>query len=231
MEQFTEDTKPLLRPQQIDDMMEERRRLQNTLDAPMHVRSQIQDVGAMRRQLRALDHQLETQSPKTYAMEDVDRAVAREKQLREDFTAGMPTQEEMRKRPTGAVDKHIDWELRNKEKILEWKNIRLRLNASGYMDGKSQDDVANFERYRPKGGSQELPMVGTLIQGKDYHIPANVAIGNVAPQSDKERWQNEKFELIERLAREGDPVYQKLLKDIENAGKPRRGRPPKAAES
>ena len=93
MEQFTEDTKPLLRPQQIEDMQEERRRLQNTLDAPMHVRSQLQDVGAMRRQLRSLDYQLETQSPKTYAMEDVDRAVKREEQLRAEFTAGMPTQQ------------------------------------------------------------------------------------------------------------------------------------------
>jgi hypothetical protein len=37
----------------------------------------------------------------------------------------MPSQEEMRKAPPGAVDKHMGWEKRNKPKIAEWKNLRF----------------------------------------------------------------------------------------------------------
>ena len=219
MEQFVEDTKPLLRPQQIDEMLDEKQRLERTLDAPIHIRNQIQDVGAMRRQLRALNMQLDSQSPEPYSSEVVDKAVAREKVLREQFTTGMPTQAEMRKTPTGAVDKHMDWERRNKRAIMEWKNIRLRLQQSGGVDGMSDArDVANIERFRPSGGSGELPMHNPLIAGKDFHIPPTVEIKNVAPADDKARWAKEKLELIEQLAAGGDPVYSKLLADIKRAG-------------
>ena len=232
MEQFVEDTKPLLRPQQIEEMADEKQRLERTLEAPPHIRSQVQDVGAMRRQLRALNVQLEAQSPKPYPHADVDKAVKREKELREQFTAGMPTQAEMRKTPTGAVDKHMAWERRNKKVIMEWKNIRLRLQQSGGIDGMyDARDVANIERYRPAGGSGELPMHNPLIAGKDIHIPPNVEIRNVASDDQKAIWAKEKMDLIQKLADDGDPVYQKLWRDISSASaeKPKRGpgRPPR----
>ena len=181
----------------------------------------------MRRQLRALNAQLVSQSPKAYKSDEVDKAVAREKVLREQFTEGMLTQAEMRKTPTGAVDKHIAWERRNKEAILEWKNIRLRLQESGGIDGMTDArDVANIERYRPVGGSGELPMHNPLIAGKDIHLPPVVKAQNVAAEDDKARWAKEKLDLIERLAKEGDPVYEKLQRDISAVGAPPQKRGP-----
>ena len=227
MEQFAESTKPLLRPQQIDEMHDEKRRLENTLKAPAHITAQIQDVGAMRRQLRALNTQLATQTPEPYAPQVIDQAVAREKKLRKQFTAGMPTQAEMRKTPTGAVDKHINWERRNKQAIMEWKNIRLRLQVSGGIDGITDGrDVANIERYRPAGGAGELPMHNPLISGKDFHLPPNIEVKNVADDDQKATWAKEKLELIEKMALDGDPMYQRVWEEISGEKKvaPRRTR-------
>lgn len=202
------------------------------IDAPPHLRQIVQDPGAVRKQLRQLDFQIEKQSPKAYPNEVLDSAVAREKQLREEFTEGMPTQEEMRKRPAGAVDKNLSWERRNKLRIMEWKNIRLRLQQSGAMSSMDAQDVASIEQYRPRGGTGELPMHGTLIAGKDFHLPPIIEVKNVAPDEDKERFRMEKLVLIERLAKEGDPMYQKLWKQIEGAGQARRSTAkPKTAET
>ncbi len=227
MEQFEESLRPLLRPQQIEEMHDEKQRLERTLDAPPHVVSQVQDVGAMRRQLRQLNAQLEHQTPRPYKQDEIDKAVVREEKLRGEFTAGMPTQAEMRKTPTGAVDKHMAWERRNKRNIMEWKNIRLRLQASGGISGMTDGrDVANIERFRPTGGSGELPMHAPLISGKDIHIPPKVEIKNVAPETEKERWAKETVALVEKLAEEGDPRYVKLLTELQQAHLPQVKRGP-----
>lgn len=81
---------------------------------------------------------------------------------------GIPTQAEMRRNPSGAVDKHQNWQYRNKQRMAEWKNIRLRLHASGALENVRPDatDVANFEQFRPSGGPGELNMHNEQIQGK-----------------------------------------------------------------
>ncbi len=186
-EALKEDTSPLLRPHQKEEMLEEKTRIERTLGAPAHIASQIQDRGALTRQLRKLDHQLATQTPKAYEGKKKDAAAARESELRDAICAGMPTQEEMRKNPPGAVDKHRLWESRNKANLLEWKNIRLRLHASGDSGSLRDDrDVANFERYRPVGGAQQLNMAGAQISGKDYHFPpGQIPARNVMSEEDR----------------------------------------------
>lgn len=222
MSEFKEDTKPLLRPSQTAELEDEKRRLYATLHAPPHVRNQLHDLPAMNRQYRAVSRTLETQTPQPYDGTKLDAAYSREKELRESILAGMPTQAEMRKTPTGAVDKHIAWERRNKQRLLEWKNIRLRLQASGAVEGaKDAADVANFERFRPAEARHELPMHGTLIQCKDFHFPNGpVPVTNVAPEEDKQRYQDETLDVIRKLAAEGHPNYKRALSMVENLTKP-----------
>lgn len=186
MAQFQENTKPLLRHNQIQDYQEEAKRLEGIMSAPPHVAAQIQDMGEVRRQLFAVKTALETQTPQPYTQEILDGAVAREAELREQWMQGMPTQAEMRRNPAGARDKHVRWERANKEKILEWKNIRLRLHASGYLnEAHDATDIANIERYRPREASHELNMHNEQIPGKVQFGPVPGA-GPVAVMTDAE---------------------------------------------
>ena len=69
----------------------------------------------------------------------------------------------MRKAPPGAVDKHMKWERRNKLKILEWKNLQLRLTHG------EESEAAVLERHRPVGSS--LSMDNAFIPGKMFFMP------------------------------------------------------------
>lgn len=153
------DTKPLLRPAQLADAKDERDSLEKKLRSP-----HIQDKGEVARQIRRLDRSLADQTPKPFAGPEKDAAVRLEAALRERILDGMPSQEEMRKAPPGAVEKHMAWERRNKEALLQWKNLQLRLNA-----GSEDGSVANFERHRPTGSS--LNMDNAMIAGKQFFMP------------------------------------------------------------
>ena len=169
---FREETTPKLRPWQAEKLNEEKRRLEETLTAPPYVANQIQDRGMLARQLRRLNTQIETQMPRPYSAGDLDLAVARESELLEEITTGMPTQAEMRRNPAGARDKHRAWEKRNKIKILEWRNIRLRRRASGASDDPDDArDICNIEIHRPVGGPGELNMHNEQIPGQQYYLP------------------------------------------------------------
>lgn len=175
------DTKPLLRPAQLEDAKGERDSLEKKLHNP-----HIQDKGEVMKQIRRLDTTLNSQTPKPFTGKDVDIAVGLEKELREKILQGMPSQEEMRKSPPGAVDKHIEWEKRNKHDILLWKNLQLRLNA-GNPDGS----VANFEKYRPK--TSGLNMDGAQISGKMMFLPPDGVGRGVA-------FSQEQIDLLKTLA-------------------------------
>lgn len=158
--QTTFDTKPLYRPDQLQSAKEEVKSLEAKLSNPL-----IQDKGEVGKQLRRARHVLELQTP----IPPVDgaeegRMVARSKSLLNDILQGMPSHEEMRKSPPGAIDKHRSWESRNKKKILEWKNLQLRLTS-----GTGDREVANLERHRPKTSS--LNMDSAFIQGKNFFMP------------------------------------------------------------
>jgi hypothetical protein len=181
-EQRFETTTPLMRPRQVEAEQEEIDNISRTLTAPPHIRAQIEDIGEYHRRAKALRKSLDVQSPRAYEGLEVDRAKAREKQLRESMRESMPTAAEMRKNPPGAVGKHMAWEKNHKANLLEWQNIRLRLLASGALD--NDHDVANFEAYRPVGGSQELSMDNAQIPGKQFHFPPGGVGDTVVLSSD-----------------------------------------------
>lgn len=159
MEQLAVDTKPLLRPAALADALAEKASLEKKL-----VTKEIQDKGEVAKQLRRLDTTLRTQTPVAFTGPELDAARRLEVELREQILQGMPSHEEMRKNPPGAVEKHIAWERRNKEKLLQWKNIQLRLNA-----GNDDGSVANFEKYRPR--TSTLNMDSAQISGTSVFLP------------------------------------------------------------
>lgn len=149
----------LLRPHQLTALHDEQQRLEKAIHNP-----HVQEKGEVSRALRRLSRQLEAQTPKPFTGTELDKAAHREAELREQILRGMPSQEEMRKAPAGAVGKHMEWEKRNKPLLAEWKNLRLRLNV-----GTSDPDVANFERYRPK--TSTLNMDHPVVTGTKYFMP------------------------------------------------------------
>ena len=153
-------TNPLYRPDQLESAKQEIRSLESKLSNPL-----IQDKGEVQKQLRRARHTLETQTPiRPATVEEEGRMVARSKELLSNILEGMPSQEEMRKCPPGAIDKHRRWEARNKKKILEWKNLQLRLTA-----GSGENEIANLERHRPTAST--LNMDSAQIQGKNFFMP------------------------------------------------------------
>lgn len=178
---FRETTSPLLTAEQMLGYQQEESQLQAQLTAPPHIRKQIQNAGAMADRLRQVKRLIETTAPKAYAPAERDGAAARLKELEAEITAGMPTQEEMRRNPPGAVDKHMAWERRNKTNILEWKNIKRRLHMTEIGNGPVEvaKDISNIEHLRPHGLTQSMDMAGAQISGKHFFIPPQVQSGVV----------------------------------------------------
>lgn len=219
---FREDnTKALLRPAQMEEMTDEISRLERLVGAPttelgMVVQKGV-DRGAALRRLRALKRDHDQQAPLPYKSTDLDLAVRRRKELLDTFTNGMPTQAEMRRNPAGAVDKHRAWERRNKKVIAEFKNIELRLHASGgSMRLRDEVDVANIERFRPVGGSGELNMHNEQITGKSFFIPPNLEVRNVMSDEDREAEEAHTLESLRRMA-VSSPAARKALAILEAA--------------
>lgn len=166
-------TESLLHPRQVAELREEKEGLQKMLEAPPHIRNQLEDGGKnVFMRLRDIDRVL-TQAPEPIPAERIDEAVRLEGELREKWLNGMPTQAEMRRNPSGAVDKHMAWDKRVKQDVLRWKHLRRRLHASGISQHRLQEeqDISNVEIYRPVGGSNELNMHNEQIQGADTYLP------------------------------------------------------------
>ena len=182
------------RPDQVAEMQDEEKRIKATLNGPPHIQASIQDPGHMVRDLKRIARQLEEQAPRPYQMEERDRAVAREQELRDGWLLGMPTQSEMRRNAAGCVDKHRAWTERTNHDVQEWKNIRRRMHATGMIDGPvDARDISNVEMYRPYGGAQEMNLDNPQIEGLIMHVPlAGPTVGK--PFTD------EKIALLKELA-------------------------------
>jgi hypothetical protein len=151
-------TTPLMRPDQLQRAREEIKGLEDKLRNPL-----IQDKGQVQKQLVNAKRLTEMQTPRPPEdSAEEGRMVNRSNELLGKILEGMPSQEEMRKAPPGAVDKHLRWERKNKTSILEWKNLQLRLRPG-------EGEAANLERHRPTTSS--LNMDSAQIQGKQFYMP------------------------------------------------------------
>lgn len=108
----------------------------------------IEDKARARKQAADLKKVLDEQAPQPFPKDEVNKAAARERELRDQWTVNMPSKEDMRRNrdalhASSAIN-HLRWEKENKEKILEWKQIVARLDPTS-----DDPDLCNIERYRP----------------------------------------------------------------------------------
>lgn len=191
----------LLRPHQVTERLEEKAGIQEMLGQPAFIQNQIQDRGAMIRRLRNIETSLEQGVPKSYdGAPRLDNAVAEELRLRELLSSTMLSKDEMMKNPDGASDKLIRWEKDYKPDVLKWKNLRLRLHASG-VDFGYDNNVANLEVYRPGSRDSDLNInKGAQIERKTaFHFGADPANTVAFSDADIERIAELAPELVTRL--------------------------------
>lgn len=158
-----------MRPREVESAEKELASVEKLLDPSRAFVNRNVDVPEARRYANALKRKLEEEAPQALGPGERDVAVALEERLRGDWLQGMPTQEEMRRNPAGAVDKHMSWERAKKKSILAWKNLRQRMRSTGMLNGDI--DASNIEMYRPSGGAQQLNMHNEQIPAKVMHLP------------------------------------------------------------
>lgn len=168
---FQDTTQNLLRPDQMSEYQRDIDSAKRQLDNP-----NVQDKGAVRKRLTEISRQYDAQAPRPITDGKLkDRLAAEAKQLLDEITPGMLSQEEMRKNPPRAVDRHMKWEAANKKKILRWKKIQLMLNADQSRPHTWDRDAANLEAYRPEGASNRVRL--------DAQIPGAMSYGNVPDEN------------------------------------------------
>jgi hypothetical protein len=150
-----------LAERQIKEWKGELQNLEGMLADP---KSRLEDRGEVTQRLGRIKKALATESPPDTTPAQRDALAREEQALREEIVPCMPSQEEMRKCPPGAIGKHQAFERKFKSKIIRWKNIRRILNK-----GNDDPDISNLEMFR--GKQSTLNMDNALIPGKD-HFPS-----------------------------------------------------------
>ncbi len=140
-----------LRSHQIETMKDEVKLLQRMLVDP-----NIQDKPLVGRQLRSTEDVLENHTPPPLSGQDRDSLVRKERELREQWMEGVPSHEEMRRSPPGAIEKHRRWERLHKQEVLDWKQVKILL-----AQGEDDRECGNVEMYRPRQST--LGMHAALI--------------------------------------------------------------------
>ena len=115
-----------LRANQVAEIESDRAVLKQKLDNP-----HIQDKALVANQLSRLEKQLVNQTPPDTTPEERDKLAKREKELAGRISGDMMSDEEMRKCPAGAIGRELKFQRERKPDVLEWKNIRRRLEKSG----------------------------------------------------------------------------------------------------
>jgi hypothetical protein len=124
-----------------------------------------------------LDEDLEDNSPPPLTKDQQDAAYKREQELTAFIKEGMLTQEEMRRNPVSAVDRHMKWEAAKKSAILEWKNLRILLNAEA-----REQDLANVETLRPSQAATSGMLASSSFM-PDAQIPGLFGMTPLAKQN------------------------------------------------
>lgn len=122
----------------------------------------LQNPGKMKQQNDRRKANLQAQSPPTDLRPSQREKLAKLEVVTRAFVAeNMPTAEQMRHNPPGAVDHHIAWDRYTKRALLAWKAARILLNPTS--DAR---DLANFERYRPSNAATRNLFTDGQIPGQ-----------------------------------------------------------------
>jgi len=160
-----------LRPTQVADLKDEKKRLDKFCQRP------DVDKSDARKNLRQVNNMLTEQSATQLTGQDLDSAKKRIDTLEGEIKKGMLSNEEMRKSPPGAIGRHMEHEKRNKGNIQEWKRLQIAANA-----GDTNPDLANIERLRPQKSS--MNMHNALIPGTEHHGISTAASTTVLNDED-----------------------------------------------
>ena len=153
-----------LRQNQIDEIENEKRVLQHTLES-----REVQERGNLVAHLKRIDRELETKAPPELTGEERDQKLRECQEIESRLVPNMPSDEEMRRNPPGVVGRHMRYEKLAKGRdhfpegdLSRWKDNQLALHK-----GSDDPDVANFERMRPLH-SHQASMLGAQIPGKVF---------------------------------------------------------------
>lgn len=165
--------RPLLRKQQRVDLHDERRSAERDLANPI-----VTNKGPAQKIIQRIDSQLQRSSPPELNDTQKDAVAKRVSEIGKRLASTMPSNEEMRKSPPGAVGKHQEWERLAKTRegdgskvglLQEWKNGKIALEPD-----KDDPDHTNFELHRPR--TSTLNMDNALIDGKMMSVPSLAAM-------------------------------------------------------
>lgn len=160
----------LLRPSQVQDFEEEKKRIEDALAGKNG--AQLQDASSARKQLRNIGKILHEQAPKELVGKEKDVALKRIEILKGKIQKNMPSKEEMRKCPSGAIAKHTNWEKATKSDVNEYKELMLKTNY-----GTDDAEIASIEKLRPTKST--LNIHNELVEGQQFHNIENVTGGTV----------------------------------------------------
>lgn len=104
----------------------------------------LQFTQHMKAQIKRQEAMLQDGTPPELTPEQRDVAIARVKTLNEEIKVGMPTEREMNKKVADTLDRHMEWEKANKEKVLERKKLLRMIDPENDLP-----NYANIEKIRP----------------------------------------------------------------------------------
>lgn len=193
----------------------QREELKNDIESTqsMLASAKPEEKAILNSSIRKTQRQLNDGSPEPLTGKEKDKLHKLEGDLRAKITENMPTEEVMRKNPTGAVDWHTKWQNKNKKLVKLWKNIKIQLNPDS-----SDKDLANIERYRPSGQTDRIRTDAQIVglhafTGIDdeqwpFKAPNNTALEQVKRVTEEEAEQAVNHALNEYDVQEAEEVEE-----------------------
>lgn len=155
--------KILFNPDRVEEMREDcekwERAVQRALRSDGDAGSRINVQETMERIRRVKQQLNEEVADGKLTDSEKDQLARRERELRAKITHGMLDEETMRKCPSDAPNRHLQWERANMPAIIEWKNIRQQLDPEN-------NEAQNLEAFRPRGAQGYGYRADAAISGK-----------------------------------------------------------------
>lgn len=157
-----------LKAREIEECKTELQQIDNMLSPQNIARQAMTSDGraTLARRRVSLEDKLESQAAPDLTPQAKDALAKRLVDLEAKIKVGMPTHEEMRRNPAGAVDRHRRWEAMNKNAVLERRNILIALNP-----GDDSKDLTNIDLIRPYAAQ-----TGAATFMPDAQIPGHFAM-------------------------------------------------------
>lgn len=198
-------TRRLFSPAEAAQVQQDMRGLQEKLQSPY-----IQDKENVHKTLRRMSKMEEQHGIPNLNPQQRDQAAKRIAQIEDQLKVGMLSSEEMRRNPPGAVDQNVWWERRNKQSIIQRRNLIHALNKG--MPADQCQELASIERLRPR--QSRLSMENAQIpQARAFSFPSDAYSANwdqiFGPKPQEEVYP------IEEAPTEPEPITAEALFDDE----------------